>query len=67
MNLFHETFQFIERGCLREKQTLTHMKNTMRRLGEGKEKDRLKTNIKKFEMENCAKYESLKRRFKDLR
>ena len=67
ISLFKESFNFLEHACQREKQTLTNMKHTLRRLGEGKEKERIKANIKKFEMESCAKYESLKRRFKESR
>lgn len=40
------------------------MKNTIRRLGEGPERERHKANMKKFEMENCAKFEILKTRLK---
>lgn len=63
-NMLRETYDYLGAHCKRERQILANMKNSIRRLGDGPERERQKNNIKKFEMENCVKLENLKTKLK---
>lgn len=62
--MLKETYDYLGAHCKRERLILSNMKNAIRRLSDGPERDRQKNNIKKFEMENCAKLEILKTKLK---